>query len=156
MIDVVILDTNVLVLLIVGSTSIDLISTHKRTRSCTAHGFRKLQEAVALFDDIVVVPHILAEASNLLGDTARPWKRAVQTNFLRFINETLELYYPSKSGAQRHEFVHLGLTDAVLISFGIMQLDGLKPTLITADNDLVNVFSSAGLSVIDYHSDLEP
>lgn len=59
------IDTNVLLLYLVGIFDKDLIERFKRTRSYNAQDFALLANLVCLFARIVTTPHILAELSNL-------------------------------------------------------------------------------------------
>jgi hypothetical protein len=66
-----------------------------------------------------------------------------------------ELPIQSASGAQRDEFGELGLTDAVILHLCNMSINGIPPTLITADTDLANSAHSQGYSVIDYKQEYQ-
>lgn len=60
-----IIDTNVLLLLLVGLYDESFVSHFKRTRMYTPEDFRIVKEFASYFRQIVVTPHILAELSNL-------------------------------------------------------------------------------------------
>lgn len=63
---VVVVDANLMVLLVVGAASKNYIARHKRLRNhYTVYDFELLGLLVAEFSDIVVLPHILAEVSNI-------------------------------------------------------------------------------------------
>jgi hypothetical protein len=55
----------------------------------------------------------------------------------------------------RSEYERLGLTDAVLLHLCSMSIEGIDPTLITADSELADVAGSLGHSVIDYRRDFQ-
>jgi hypothetical protein len=65
-------DTNILLLYIVGSLSLDRIARHKRTDTFTVEDYRLLDRVLRQFGGIVVSPDILTEVSNHLGQTRRP------------------------------------------------------------------------------------
>jgi riboflavin biosynthesis pyrimidine reductase len=65
----------------------------------------------------------------------------------------MELPVPSIDGAQRREFLDLGLTDAVILHVCSMVPGGVAPTLVTADSKLANAANALGYSVIDYRQE---
>jgi hypothetical protein len=71
------------------------------------------------------------------------------------IETCVEFSIPSVNGARRDEFDRLGLTDAVILHLCTMDVNGLNPTLLTADTDLANSASSLGYSVIDYKQEFQ-
>lgn len=151
----VVIDANLLVLLVVGTSSRGDIAKHKRLRGYTADDFDVLCTLVAQFSEIVLIPHTLAEASNLARQIADPARARIQGALRRLISTVPELPIPSVYGAHREEFDALGLTDAVLLHLCAMQLHGVSPTLITADRDLADRASSLGYSFIDYKQEFQ-
>lgn len=61
-----VLDTNLIVLLVVGFTDENLIKRHKRTRIFTAEDFVLLKILIEQNPKIVTTPHVFAECSNLI------------------------------------------------------------------------------------------
>jgi hypothetical protein len=147
---VVVVDTNLIVLLVVGSASKKYIAMHKRLQDCSAYDFEMLGVIIANFSEIVLLPHILAEASSLARQIQNPARAKIQNAFKTLITTAIELPIQSASGVQRGEFDELGLTDAVILHLCSMSLQGIAPTLITTDTDLANRANSLGYSVIDY------
>ncbi len=148
---VVVLDTNLLVLLIVGLASPDYILKHKRLeRDFTPDDFEVLGLKIAEFSDIVTLPHILAETSSLLRQHGNPELRHIMSTFRTFIERTVEIPASSLNGARGEEFESLGLTDAVIMQFCGLEIDGTKPTLVTTDTRLADRAKSLGYSVFDY------
>lgn len=62
----ILIDTNLLLVLIVGSVDPRQVLRFKRTRSYTPQDFKLLVRLIDRFRRIVVTPHILAELTNLL------------------------------------------------------------------------------------------
>jgi hypothetical protein len=144
------LDTNLLVLLLVGSASRKYIGLHKRLSEFTSDDYDLLVLLISQFSDIVLVPHIVAETSNLVGQISNPARVQIQLSLKKLIETTTEVPIASNYGAQRQEFQELGITDAVLLHLCNLGLNGLSPTLITTDSRLANRALSLGCSVIDY------
>jgi hypothetical protein len=152
---VAVVDTNLLVLLVVGAASRDYIAKHKRLQDYTADDFELLGLMIADFSEIVILPHILAETSNLCRQIDNPARSKIQNAFRVLITSTLELPIQSSLGVQRADFDELGLTDALILHFCSMEMNGVSPTLITSDRRLANRAFSFGYSVIDYRQEFQ-
>ena len=153
---VVVVDTNLLILLVVGSVSRTYIARHKRLGDYCEDDFVLLVELIGQFSDMVLVPHVLTETGNLLVSGIDPPARGrVLDRFRTLITTTLELAIPSAEGARREEFGRLGLTDAVLLHLCGMRENGLDPTLITADQGLADAANAQGYAVIDYKQEFQ-
>ena len=86
----VVLDTNLLMLLIVGATSRDYISIHKRLSSdFTETEYEILVDLIGVYSDIVLLPRIVAETSSLVRQVINPIRQRVQVTFKNFNN----IYY---------------------------------------------------------------
>ncbi len=68
------LDTPLLLLFVVGLTSPGFIARYKRLRGFGTRDFDVLVELIAGSNELVLVEHILTEASNWLGYTADPMR----------------------------------------------------------------------------------
>ena len=147
---IVVIDANLLVLLVVGTASKDYIPKHRRLAAYTADDFELLGLIISEFSDIVLVPHLLAEASSLARKIENPARGRIQDALQTLIETVIEIPVSSRSGVQRDEFNRLGLTDAVILHLCSMDVSGLNPTLVTVDSDLANSANSLGYSVIDY------
>ena len=60
-----ILDTNLLILVLVGLFDINSIGTFKRTNKYSERDYNNLIDIVKQFPKLVITPHIFAEISNL-------------------------------------------------------------------------------------------
>ncbi len=136
----VLLDTNLLVLLIVGSTSERMISTHKRTRAYDIASFRLLAVLLSALVSLVTTPHILAETSNLLRQCAEPLKRQLTAALAAFADVLAESHLPARAVVGSRHFQRLGLTDAAAIELG-----SASTSILTDDLDLYLAAANAGL-----------
>ena len=66
------LDTNLLVLLVVGSESRDLISKHRRLEHYSSEDYDILYRLLEDADELFVTPNTLTEASNLVSQHREP------------------------------------------------------------------------------------
>ena len=129
------IDTNLLVLLIVGSLDRELIRKHKRTRNFVPEDYDRLIELADVLQ-VFVTPNTLTETSNLLN-VSQNIKLMKQIN--TFIQQVIEIYVPSKEAAKNQKFNSLGLTDVVLLA----SISEERP-LITVDFDLYGAALAKG------------
>lgn len=127
----ILLDSNLLVLYLVGSFDPALIGKHKRTRDYTPEDFVLLQAILATKTGLITTPNVMAEASNLVGQIGEPARRHVLTLLGQVCQNLEERYVESSRAAQSPCFVRLGITDSVLVD---LCAEGLL--LLTVDLDL--------------------
>ncbi|WP_248804928.1 PIN domain-containing protein [Pseudomonas sp. MWU13-2100] len=126
----IIIDTNLLVLLIVGLYDPQYIPNHRRLGDYSPEDF----EILMLFIDdheIVVTTSVLTEASNLLWYTSEPHKHNIRHLLAAFIASATEHRPESITTAKSAHFLKLGLTDA-----GILELPADSGLILTVDLDL--------------------
>lgn len=110
-----VLDANLIILLVVGLADEDLVCRHKRTRAYSVQDFKLLVSIVASYPEIVTLPNVLSEVSNLLSFEADSNSRRILATFIKFIEIAQERYIASGVGATRSEFSRLGLSDSVIL-----------------------------------------
>ncbi len=131
------IDSNLLVLLVVGSVGRDLITKHRRLQTYTADDYDILVELLTPFGQVFVTPNTLTEASNLLGLHADP-ERSRFFDMLRFfIQRSEEVVVASVDASSNDEFRRLGLTDAALL-----EVITAEAPLLTVDFDLYRAAST--------------
>lgn len=110
-----VIDANLIILLIVGLADENLVSRHKRTRTYSVQDFRLLVSIVANYREVVTLPNVLSEVSNLLSFEADDHSRRILATFIKFIETAEERYIASGVGVTRSEFSRLGLSDSVIL-----------------------------------------
>lgn len=140
------LDANLLVLYIVGVASPDYVAKHRRLSAFVLQDFETLAGLVEQATQVLVTPHILAEASNLAGYIRSPARGRVMDTLAMAIGGAVEEYVPSKKAASRDEFRRLGLADAVLL-----ELADAGITIVTVDFDLCVAAASAGATPLNFN-----
>lgn len=108
------IDTNLLVLFVVGSVSRSHIQDFKRTKKFSGDDYDLLKRVLdAWRKPLYTVPHVLAEVSNLTDMGGHQLSIA-----RRFLKETItvlrEPSIPSLLAAQHPQYERLGLTDAAI------------------------------------------
>ncbi|MDO9298441.1 hypothetical protein [Bradyrhizobium sp.] len=136
---VLVLDTNLIILLIVGLADEKSVPTHKRTRAYSVNDFRLLLKIISTYEDMRVIPNALSEASNLLDFEGDGLPAKIFACFSHFVSTTKECYIPSLDALQRNEIRRLGLTDTATLELG---KEGFH--ILSADAGLCIAASRAG------------
>lgn len=144
----IILDSNLLLLLIVGYTSTVYIQKHKRLKSYTGDDFELLKDILDHATNIVVTPNTLTETSNLAGHIADPARAEIYAVFRAFVGDAgvEECFVQSKVAVTRTEFVRLGLTDSALLHIATE-----SRKLLTADVALYLAALHLGLDAVNFN-----
>ena len=108
-------DTNLLVLLVVGNVGRDLIPKHRRLSGYTVEDYEILVGLIDSVGPVYVTPNTLTETSNLLAQHADPERSLLFDGLRHFIEESEEVMITSIQAARNGAFARLGLTDAVLL-----------------------------------------
>ena len=133
------IDTNLLVLLVVGITDRALITKHKRLKSFTVEDYDLLAKMVGR-TKVFVTPNTLTEASNLLGQHREPERSQLFTMLQLLIERGFEeTVIDSVDAARNRRFQKLGLTDAALL-----EVVSPETPLLTVDFDLYIAASENG------------
>jgi hypothetical protein len=124
-------DTNLLLLFVVGSEDRSLISRHRRLREYTLDDYDRLVALLEEAGQVLVTPHTLTETSNLLGQHREPELSLLFARLRTVIEESNEVTISSVAAASNPQFLRLGLTDAALIEVATSDTP-----LLTMDFDL--------------------
>lgn len=138
-------DTNLLVLFVVGTVNRNRIENFQRTRQYTKEDYELLLRVIEQFDQLYTVAHVLAEVSNLtdLTGSERLSARHVLKETLAVL---IEPGMPSARAAQNRSYATLGLVDAAIASIA----DEHKCTVLTDDLDLYLALSTADVPVLNF------
>lgn len=140
------LDSNFVVLFVIGSVSVDLIGRHKRLRAFREQDFELLVERIAGVE-LVTTPNIMTESSNLVGQGLYgALKKQTMLALKSFCDQTSESYVRSRDAAIQPEYARLGMTDAAWLAL----LDG-STTLLTVDLDLYLAAAARGLAAENFN-----
>lgn len=142
----VLIDTNLLVLFVVGTADCRYITKHKRLSGFVPQDYSALMGIVSEASSVLVTPNTLTETSNLAAYIAEPAKREVFAVLQRVIASATEVYVPSQTASLRSEFIRLGLTDATILEACTDQV-----TLLTTDLKLYLDAVAGGVSAINFN-----
>jgi hypothetical protein len=125
------IDSNLLVLLVVGSVGRDLIAKHRRLRAYTVQDYDLMIKLLDSVDRVFVTPNTLTETSNLLAHHREPERSRFFEKLRGLIQESEEIVVASVKASSNNTFGRLGLTDAVLL-----EVITAETPLVTVDLDL--------------------
>lgn len=86
----VLLDTNLLVVLVVGLLDPSIIGIHKRTKSYTRDDFVSLQNELNKYQELWITSQSVAEASNLLRQTHEEQAKKLLTILSELVSDCKE------------------------------------------------------------------
>ena len=137
------LDTNILLLLLVGRAHPDWLGKRKPVSDLDDLDYRNLIETLADDKGFVTLPYVLAETSNLIGFGKRnSATKELHVLFQRFMKTCEELSVDSEPLISDDAMFNHGLTD-----FAILSLVRGGVVTITEDFALFGKLSSLGLPV---------
>ena len=140
------LDTNLLLLLVVGRVSPRLVGRHKRLQSYLPRDFELLVESLRQADVLVTTPNTLTEVSNLAGYGVHdPLRTEIYVSLRQVVGEVTETYQDSRVIAQDREFTRLGLADC---AWFLVLND--ETELMTDDQNLYQVALYRGHNVTNF------
>lgn len=141
-----VLDTNLLVLFVVGSTNRAFIQRHKRLKAFSVEDFELLCRLIASCPQVIVTPNTLTETSNLLGHIEEPARTQIFEAFRQLVLSTDEEYLESRNAVTVKEFSRLGLTDA-----GLLEVTRETRSLLTTDLDLYLSALNRGATAVNFN-----
>lgn len=133
-----IIDTNLLLLLVIGAVEGGRhISTSKRLSSYNINDYNKVLAIMAGYDALYITPYIATEVSNLIDISGHSRKLAYDIA-KEFFAKCTELETNINSDCDHECFTRYGITDSSLVKFVS------KYTVLTADTRLYDALYEAG------------
>lgn len=140
----VVVDTNSLVILLLGLIDPKLINTHNKTSIYNEEDFINLQYLIKSIENILVIPNIFAELDNLLNKFNGNYRYKYVQAISEVIRTSSEKYIESYKGLQHPLFFELGLNDSLIL---LLAQD--CEYLITSDSKLSDAAKALGIKVFD-------
>ena len=139
------IDTNLLLMLVIGKYDRRRIESFKRTSTYTLGDFQRLGWLVTQFRKLWTTPNILTEVDNLGRQLpAREWNGFAET-LATLTLELTEEVVPSEKAMRHPNFMRLGLSDTVTMS------TAHKFLLLSDDLDLYLAAQKAGIDAINFN-----
>ncbi|UFH56617.1 hypothetical protein [Spirosoma sp. KNUC1025] len=142
------IDTNLLILLVIGRLDASQISAHNLTNSYTTDDYKLLISFISRFRSTVVTPNILTEASNLLETYSYKGQQAL--TLLQDIAKAMnEVYCESIMTMTNHHksYIKFGLSDSVTYSLAIQNY-----LILTDDLKLCSYLQGQGLFAFNFNN----
>lgn len=137
-------DTNALIVLVVGLIDTSLISSHRRTSIYEKVDFDNLVILIGDLDRIVTTPNILTEVDNLLNNFQKGHRWSYFQVMKELISRSTEKFIQSKLCLESSVFIELGLTDS-----GVLEICKECDFLVTGDSKLADYAAAFGIKVVD-------
>jgi len=143
----ILIDTNILLLYIMGLVNRQRISKFKRTRQFLPKDYDLLTQILKPFQKIVTTPNILTEVNSLANQLGEPERSQCLALFGQAIAQLQEIHQPSQLLAQLPEFQKFGLTDC-----GILNLAQGSYLVLTDDFRLSETLRSKGIDTVNFNN----
>ena len=140
------MDSNLLLLLLVGLHDPARIEKFKRTAQFTIGDFKLLVDYIEQFKGVVTTPSILTEVSNLLGQLPENLRHYFWQHFACNLKNLHEHYTPSQELGSEKAFPRFGLTD-----MAVLKEASRKYRVLTHDFRLTQYLLSQNVDVINFN-----
>ncbi|MEP0214037.1 MAG: hypothetical protein ABJD66_12520 [Cellulophaga sp.] len=140
----ILIDSNSLLVLILGLMDPALINTHSKTSIYEEEDFHNLISTIKNIESIVVLPNIWTEVDNLLNKFTGSQKDLYVKRIIETIKITSEEYLESKMVENNLLFYDLGLADTLILEYAKD-----CEMLITSDSALSDYAKAFGINVCD-------
>lgn len=138
-------DSNLLVLLLVGMVNRQRILNFKRTQNFTIEDFDLLTRLIDCFGRLITTPHVLSQASDL-ADLRDMELLEVRRRFRLIVDQATEFNDPSRVLVADPIFERLGLADAA-----ISRISSRGVLVVTADLDLQLEVQRRGADALNFN-----
>jgi hypothetical protein len=143
--ELLLIDTNLLLLLLVGTVDAEQVERFKRTRAYSREDYALLADFVGE-RPLAATPNVLTEVSNLLGQLAEPIRTRAMLALASLIHRIDEQLLPSRHVAQEPNFTALGLADCSILLSATPAV-----MVLTDDFGLYGRLSARGASAINFN-----
>ena len=132
------LDTNLLLLWLVGRTDPSLIHQHKRVSQFQLRDIQRLEDMTERCAGFITTPHVLSETNNFLDHGAKHRHEDLLTTFCRYIDLAEEVSESARILSRHASFRQFGLSDTGLLTLST------RCAILTDDFRLANFILTKG------------
>lgn len=143
----ILIDTNILLLYLVGLVNRDRIPRFKRTAQFISEDYDLLLQIIEGFQKVISTPNILTEVNSLANQLGEPERSQCLLIFANLITQITEVYIESELVANHEMFSRFGLTDC-----GIMHIAKDKYLVLTDDLKLSLYLKALGIDTINFNN----
>lgn len=138
-----VLDTNLMVLFVVGLTSPTEVGRHQRLVKFEPFDFDLLVKVLNGCGGPTLIPNVVTETSTLLGHGRKSSTDDYAQVLAGLIRDLDEVYVASKDAVERSDFARLGVTDSALLQMASEEFD-----LLTDDEPLYRTAVEVGCRAV--------
>jgi predicted PolB exonuclease-like 3'-5' exonuclease len=142
----IVVDTNLMVLYIIGLFDIGLIERHNKTKAYTKKDFLTLYRLLENFNTTLTTPNILTETSNLTETGDEKFKDSFFLKFAEAISRFDERHSTSIDLTNEKGFKKFGLADS-----SITKLASQGNLVVTDDLKLSSYLSNQNMPVLNFN-----
>lgn len=142
-----VLDSNLLLLLVVGTYNASRIGDFKRTEKYVPDDFRLLETLRKQLDHWIATPNIITEVDNLSRQTDKREYSAVSSAFNTVISKFVERHLPCHEAVANPLHARLGVTDCITLA-----LAAERRLIVTDDFPLAGMLTKMGCDVININN----
>ncbi len=135
----VLIDTNILLLYLVGSLDLNLIREFKRTSHFTEDDFNLISNFIKYFDLKITTPHVLTEVSDFIDN-----RQHLQSVLKIYVGNTREIFINSMELSKKDTFLTFGLADT-----SITYTAKDKHLIFTDDNPLYGFLINSKIDAVN-------
>ena len=139
------IDTNILLLLLIGNYNRELIGVFKRVQQFTVADFELLLDVCGVFKKIISTPSILTETSNLAGHLRDSEKEGFAVVFKAFVEGIEESHRIAVEIVADSFFPKFGLTDTQI------KMAAGDYLILTDDLRLANSLARCGVDAVNFN-----
>lgn len=143
----ILIDTNILLLWLVGSTNKARITQFSRTQNFEPRDYDLLVYIFKKFPQILTTPNILTEVSNLINQLGEPDRSRCFSIFAKDIVQLDEIYIDSHTISATDKFPKFGLTDC-----GIVNVAKDNYLVLTDDLKLASYLQNIGIDTLNFNN----
>jgi rRNA-processing protein FCF1 len=143
----ILIDTNILLLWIVGTVNRKRIASFKRTQQFVIEDFDLLLGIIAYFNQVITTPNIMTEVNSLINQLGEPERSQALAIFAQGISSLNEIYLESQEIVKEEVFIKFGLTDC-----GILKISPHQCLVLTDDLKLAHYLMNKGIDAINFNN----
>lgn len=138
------IDTNTLLLLIIGQVDLRQLEKHKRISMFDRDDYEILLMEIRSFDNLLIIPNVWTEVDNLLNGFSGDLFYKYITIFKTISEKSTEKYLATNDLEIEDFWLRLGVTDLILL-----KVAKECEMLITIDSKLSDIATANGIKVFD-------
>jgi rRNA-processing protein FCF1 len=140
----IIIDTNALILLVLGTVNLNNIGRHRRLSVYTEEDFWTVSSLVNDENQLLSTPNTWTEVDNLCNNMRGEDRQRYINVMKHIVSASTEKFITTRSVVEDHYFADIGITDTI-----ILNLAKKCSLLVTGDSALADIAKAHSIEVLD-------